>query len=219
MDGIHDLGGMHGFGSVAHSTSEPVFRDRWEAAVLALTLRVLNETQVTGREFRSSIEWMDPALYLSTGYYEHVLTGAATLAVQCGLVSLAELEERAGGRFPLSDPPLVSREAPSTPAAEGNSRSSLDADKPRFGVDDRIRVRQFHPRGHTRCPRYVRGKVGVVTQVDGVVPLPDAEVRRAANPGEPVYSVRFAAGELWGDGQEGASVTISLWDSYLEEIS
>jgi nitrile hydratase subunit beta len=214
MDGIHDLGGMDGFGAVAHSPSEPVFRGRWEAEVLALTLLVLEETQVPGGEFRTSIERMDPAQYLSTSYYEHVLTGAATLAVNHGLASLAGLEARAGGRFPLSSPPPA---APAPPPGDASGGSPGRARR-RFTAGDRVRVRQFHSPGHTRCPRYVRGKAGVVIQVDGVSPLPDAEVRGLDCP-EPVYSVRFSADELWRDGQRGASVTVSLWDSYLEEIS
>jgi nitrile hydratase subunit beta len=187
MDGIHDLGGMDGFGTVAHSPSEPVFRERWEADVLALALLILDETEVPGGEFRTSIERMDPAQYLSTSYYEHILIGAATVAVNHGLASVAELEARAGGRFPLSSPPPASP-APSPGDTSGAPR---DTAKPRFSNGDRVLVRQFHPPWHTRCPRYLRGKVGVVIQVDGVSPLPDAEVRGFVRP-EPVYSVQFS---------------------------
>ncbi|HEY6492897.1 MAG TPA: nitrile hydratase subunit beta [Trebonia sp.] len=213
MDGIHDLGGMDGFGAVAHSPSEPVFRERWEADVLALTLLVLTETDVSGGEFRTSIERMDPAQYLSTSYYEHVLTGAATLAVNHGLASLAGLETRAGGRFPLSSPPPADSAPPGSdlPCASAGDREL------RFGAGDRVRVREFHSQLHTRCPRYVRGKAGVVIGVDGVSSLPDADVRGVVRR-EAVYSVRFSADELWRDGQRNASVTVSLWDSYLEEI-
>jgi nitrile hydratase len=123
------------------------------------------------------------------------------------LVPHEELERRAGGRFRLSQPPLV--EVPPLPR---NRR-----DRP-FPVGDRVRVRDWHPAGHTRCPGYVRGKVGVVTRYDGEYTIPDVEAHLPARPAEPTYSVRFDAEELWHDGQHGVTVNVDLWDSYLEEL-
>ena len=150
VDGIHDLGGMQGFGAVAHSAAEPAFPDRWQATARALMEAVAGAVEASGGEFRHSIERMDPGHYLTSSYYEHWLTGAATLAVEHGLVTHAELEARAGGRFPLSGPALAPPVADTGP----------DIGEPRFGVGDRVRVRDWHPPGHTRCPRYVRGKAG-----------------------------------------------------------
>ena len=36
MDGIHDMGGMHGFGTVEPEPNEPVFHADWEGRALAL---------------------------------------------------------------------------------------------------------------------------------------------------------------------------------------
>ena len=160
----------------------------------------------SGGEFRHSIERMDPGHYLTSGYYEHWLTAAATLAVEHGLVTHSELEARAGGRFPLSGPVLGPAVADAGP----------DVVEPRFGVGDRVRVRDWHPPGHTRCPRYVRGKAGAVARVDGTHSVPDIEAHGTARRHEPTYSVRFDAADLWGDGQRGVSVHVDLWDSYLE---
>jgi nitrile hydratase beta subunit len=206
VDGIHDLGGMQGFGAVDHSPSEPVFRERWEAAARALLEAVAGAVRASGGEFRHSIERMEPGHYLTSGYYEHWLTGAATLAVEHGLVTRADLEARAGGRFPLSGPV---RAAPVTAAGP-------DVSEPRFAVGDRVRVREWHPPGHTRCPRYVRGKQGVVVRLDGTHSVPDVEAHGAARRHEPTYSVRFDAAGLWRDGQRGVWVHVDLWDSYLE---
>jgi nitrile hydratase len=82
---------------------------------------------------------------------------------------------------------------------------------------DRVRVRVQDPPGHTRAPRYVRGHVGVVVEQHGVHPLPDAVVAGSGPAPEPVYAVRFAARDLWGDGDH--SVTVNLWESYLEVIA
>ena len=206
VDGIHDLGGMQGFGAVGHSPAEPVFHHEWEAVARALMMVVGRAVEVSGGEFRHSIERMEPGHYLTSSYYEHWLTAAATLAVEHGLVTRAELEERAGGRFPLSGPVLA------PPVVDGGP----DVGEARFGVDDRVRVREWHPPGHTRCPGYVRGKGGVVVRVDGTHSVPDVEAHGAARRREPTYSVRFDAADLWQDGQPGVSVHVDLWDSYLE---
>ncbi len=206
MDGIHDLGGMQGFGPVAHSPAEPAFQHRWEAAARALLTVVAGTVEASGGEFRHSIERMDPGHYLTSGYYEHWLTAAATLAVEHGLVTRAELEAQAGGRFPLSGPVLA------PPVGDAGP----DVGEPRFGVGDRVRVREWHPPGHTRCPGYVRGKAGTVVRVDGTHSVPDIEAHGTARRYEPTYSVRFDAADLWRDDQRGVLVHVDLWDSYLE---
>ena len=206
MDGIHDLGGMQGFGPVDHSPSEPAFHAGWEAVARVLMGIVADAVQASDGEFRHAIERMDPGHYLTSSYYEHWLTGAATLAVEHGLVRQEELAARAGGTFPLSGPVLA---PPVTDAGP-------DRSEPRFGLGERVRVRDWHPPGHTRCPRYVRGKTGTVARLDRVQSVPDIEAHGRARRREPTYSVRFEAADLWQDGQDGVAVHVDLWDSYLE---
>jgi len=206
VDGIHDLGGMQGFRAVAHSPAEPVFADRWEAVARALMVVVAGAAEVSGSEFRHAIERMEPGHYLTSSYYEHWLTAAATLAVEHGLVTHAELQARAGGQFPLSGPVLA------PPVVDAGP----DVEVRRFGAGDLVRVREWHPSGHTRCPRYVRGKTGTVVRVDGIHSMPDVEAHGTGRRREPTYSVQFDAADLWRDGQLGVSVHVDLWDSYLE---
>ncbi len=206
MDGIHDLGGMQGLGPVAHSPAEPAFQHGWEAVARALLQVVAGAVEASGGEFRHSIERMAPGHYLTSGYYEHWLTAAATLAVEHGLVTRSDLEARAGGPFPLSGPVLA------PPVTDPGP----DVAEPRFSAGDRVRVREWHPPGHTRCPGYVRGKTGRVVRVDGIHSVPDIEAHGTARRREPTYSVRFDSADLWQDGQRGASVHADLWDSYLE---
>ena len=206
MDGIHDLGGMQGFGAVDHATAEPAFQEPWEARARALVEAVAGAVRPTGGEFRHAIERMAPGHYLTSSYYEHWLTAAATLAVEHGLLTREDLEARAGGPFPLSGPVLGPRVT--DPGA--------DAGEPRFGTGDKVRVREWHPPGHTRCPRYVRGKTGVVVRLDGSYPVPDVEAHGGGRGPEPTYSVRFDAAQLWSDGQPGVCVHVDLWESYLE---
>jgi nitrile hydratase subunit beta len=206
VDGIHDLGGMQGFGPVLHSPAEPRFVYRWEAVARALLALVAGAVEASGGEFRHSIERMEPGHYLTSSYYEHWLTAAATLAVEHGLVTLSDLEARAQGGFTLSGPVLA------PPVVDAGP----DVGDPRFEVGDRVRVREWHPPGHTRCPGYVRGKVGAVLRVDGTYSVPDIEAHGASRRYEPTYSVEFDAVDLWQDGQRGVSVHVGLWDSYLE---
>jgi nitrile hydratase beta subunit len=204
VDGIHDLGGRDGFGPVVVEADEPPFHERWERTARALTIAVLGAVaNPSGGRFRHAIERMDPAHYLTSPYYEHWLTAAATLAAEGGLVSLADLEARAGGAFPLGRP-------------ERPGARPVAAGRPRFAVGDRVRVRERHPHGHTRCPGYVRGHVGVVTRCDGAFSLPDVEAHSTDRVPDATYSVRFEADELWRDGQAGVAVHVDLWDSYLE---
>jgi len=206
VDGVHDLGGMEDFGPLVVERDEPVFHSPWERRVFAIGGILTAQGLASTNTVRHAIERMEPGHYLTSDYYEHWLTAAATLAVEHGLVTRAELEARAGGRYPLSGPVLA---AEITEPGRG-------ADTPRFAAGDQVRVREWHSPGHTRCPRYVRGKTGTVVRVDGIHSLPDVEAHSSARRYEPTYSVRFDAAELWRDGQGGVSVHVDLWDSYLE---
>ena len=207
MDGIHDLGGLDGFGRVEVERDEPVFHEEWERRAFRLNLAAGSALRYSGGAFRHSIERMDPGHYVTSSYYEHWLTGVTTLIVEAGLVSADELDRRAGGRFPLSSPDRVA-----VPGVHEPDRTEA-----RFAVGDRVRVREWHPMGHTRAPRYVQGKQGVVVRIDGAYSVPDIEAHRDDRVLEPTYSVRFSSRELWGEGgADDEYVHVDLWDRYLE---
>ncbi|HWF82321.1 MAG TPA: SH3-like domain-containing protein [Streptosporangiaceae bacterium] len=84
-----------------------------------------------------------------------------------------------------------------------------------FAPGDRVRTRRTDPPHHTRLPRYVRGATGTVVELQGSHPLPDDRARGLRADPEPVYTVRFAARDLFGEGEH--VVTVDLWQSYLEE--
>ena len=207
MDGIHDLGGLQGFGPVDHSPSEPVFAADWERDAVRVTLAVNIALGGNVARFRHSIERMDPSHYLTSSYYEHWLTGVSTLAIEAGLTSADDLASRAGGGCPLAHP--VRGTAPAAPSA--NRRDA------RFAVGARVRVRELHSLAHTRAPRYVQGRRGVVTRVDGAYNFPDTEAHGGGQVLDPTYSVCFSARELWGDGAtDDGVVHVDLWEQYLE---
>ncbi len=205
MDGIHDLGGMDGFGPVVVEADEPYFHEDWERRALRLAMATFIGLQAGGPAFRHSMERMDPAHYLSASYYERWLTGVGTLAVEAGVTSADDLARRAGGPFPLA------RGAAVPPPPVG----AEDRTTPRFAVDDRVRVRDWHSPGHTRLPRYVRGRRGVIDRVDAPANFPDDEFA-GVSVRDPLYSVRFSGDELWGSSGSGVTVNVDLSERYLE---
>jgi nitrile hydratase subunit beta len=207
VDGVHDLGGLDGFGPVEHQTSEPNFEHDWERRSFRLMMGLIAGQSIPGGRFRHSIERMAPEHYLSSPYYEHWLTGAATMAVESGFTTHEELDRRAGGHFPLSRADRGVLPDDMTPRTE-----------PRYAVADEVRVRAWHPPGHTRAPRYAQGKRGTIVRVDGVHDIDDIAAHGGGSVADPLYSVRFTSRELWGEaGADGDVVHVDLFERYLED--
>ena len=217
MNGGHDLGGMHGLGPIEPETDEPVFHHEWERRVFALTLATGALGQWSIDMGRHARERQHPADYLRHSYYENWLAGLEKLLVERGLVSDQEL---AGGR--ASRPAAEALRARALEAADVARAVAKGAPvevaieaPPRFAVGDRVRAINRHPSGHTREPRYVRGRTGVIHEHYGAHVFPDrsAEGRRE---GRHLYSVRFEATELWGEPAPASAVYVDLWEDYLE---
>jgi len=102
-----------------------------------------------------------------------------------------------------------------------NSRGArVDADIPaKFQRGDRVLTRNMHPAGHTRLPRYARARHGTIAHDYGVFIFPDSHAAGEGPHPQHLYSVRFAASELWGPqaaGQDG--IYLDLWDDYLDAV-
>src|SRR3954471_12879626 len=179
MDGIHDLGGKQGYGPVVIESEEPVFHEAWERRAARVIFGSFMLGRFNGGEYRHAIERMEPAWYLTSPYYEHMLTGVATCLVEKGVIDRSELDARLGAPFDLATPAA-------SPRLDEPGESTM---VPAFAVGDAVRVRNAHPHGHTRCPGYVRGRCGTVVRVDGVASVPDVEAHCDGRRAAPTYSV------------------------------
>lgn len=216
MNGIHDCGGMMGFGPVVDEADEPVFHAPWEARMFALTSAMGDVGGWTLDEDRSAIESMHPLHYLATSYYEHWLHGLETLLVRQGLAAAAEI---ASGR-------MVAEPRPVTPTPPGSvwgliiapSSYRRDVDNaPRFKAGDTVCARSLHPSGHTRLPRYLRGHAGTIVSHHGAHVFPDSNAAGQGENPQHLYTVRFTAAELWGSTTRDA-IHADLWEPYLEAL-
>ena len=217
MNGIHDMGGMHGMGRVHHEAGEPVFHEAWEGRVFALSFAVRAWRKWNIDAGRYEIELIPPADYLRMSYYERWLARLVKLMIKKGLVTRVEVEAgRSAAGSPKAEPPLTAERVP-TMVRSGALASRDVPVSARFDVNQRVRARTMHPAGHTRLPRYVRGKIGTVERDHGVYVFPDTNALFLGENPQHVYSVRFAARELWGDqASPRDAVYLDLWDDYLE---
>jgi nitrile hydratase len=222
VDGIHDLGGMHGFSKVERDDHEGRFAADWEAAVVAIMRGGRRAGLFNIDEFRHGIERMPPDRYLTLTYFERWLDGITRVLVEKGVVDPTALAARVGFFTDQRDAPATAAlERPLPPprprAGERWPPTREETAPPGFVAGDRVVTRVIHPRGHTRLPRYARGKRGVVHRYHGVHVFPDTHAHGQGEAPQPLYSVRFEASELWADAAEPrAPVYIDLWESYLE---
>lgn len=224
MDGVHDLGGTDGFGPIEHTPAEPAFHADWERRVFATVLITMARGHCTMDEFRHAIERMAPDRYLRTPYYEHWLSAIEKLLVEHGVVSANRLADRIEA-FEAGEAAVPERRDPELAdtmrsIVESGSSPLRGDGEPAFEVGDIVRVKNRHPRGHTRCPGYVRRARGTVRTIHGAHVLPDARAHGQGERPEPLYSVRFEGTELWGpDAESDTAVSVDLWELYLESAA
>ena len=205
MNGIHDMGGMTGFGPVVREVDEPLFHENWERRVFAMMM-LSGAALGPIDSYRHAIERMGALKYLQTTYYEHWLAALEILTDERGL------------RDAEPYPDTIDADVIDAIAAAGGPSSREDADAtPRFAIGDAVVARNLNPEGHTRLPRYVRGRQGVIVAHHGNHVFPDTAAHQRGEHPQPLYSVRFSARELWGpEASSRDGLYIDLWESYLE---
>ncbi|THD59695.1 nitrile hydratase subunit beta [Phenylobacterium sp.] len=214
MNGVHDMGGLENLGPIAPEPDEPVFHTAWEARVHALT--VASPTRRNIDEGRHQRELIPGPQYLAMSYYEKWFTALCALLVKHGHATPHEIAAgKAAPDSPKAEPLLTA-----AVVAERMGRAGSyvrEAAAPQFAVGDTVKTRQLNPHGHTRLPRYARGRQGVIVATHGAHVFPDSHAHGQGEDPRPLYTVRFPARELWGEAANPKdSVRLDLWEPYLE---
>jgi nitrile hydratase len=223
MNGVHDMGGMHGFGPVDPTDSE-AFHEPWEKRLVGMRSS-LNQPIWRPGGFRYIIELLGAEKYLTTGYYERQMESFVYGLTDRGLVTNDEIEARIAEFEKDPDraiPRVEDPERAKQMVQRINTWTPLHREtgvEPRFKAGDRVRARNINPRGHTRMPRYVRGKTGIIERYYGNHDFPDHEIGGPILPPEALYNVKFTMNELWGEDAEPGDLYIDLWESYMEPAS
>lgn len=218
MNGVHDMGGMHGMGPIHPESNEPVFHAPWEAHAFALcrALRAFKRWNLD--QDRYALEQLPPAEYLRMSYYERWFTRLEKQAVQYGFITPNEFATGQSDPTQPKGQPALTADMHQAFISRGLPPTEDPALQPTFREGQAVRAKLINPTGHTRLPRYARGKQGIIHKDQGVHPLPDAsadgkEVRQH------LYSVRFTFQELWGpEASPKNAVYIDLWESYLDPL-
>jgi nitrile hydratase len=219
MNGVHDMGGQHGMGPVRYERDEPVFHASWEGRVYALTRAMRAWRKWTLDADRHALELLPPVDYFRMSYYERWLVRLEQHVVKYGFVTQEELTSAKPAPGSTTETPALTLAMASAWPNRGIPSSRDPAVRASFKVGQRVRARNIHPIGHTRLPRYARGKAGVIVRDHGVYAFPDTNAHGQGEKRQHVYSIRFTARELWGDDASPRdSVHLDMWDDYLERI-
>lgn len=224
MNGIHDMGGMHGFGSIPQETGDSVFHEPWQGRMFGIALALGPQGIYDPNGMRFDLESMGPAEYLGSSYYQRWLLVTERVLIAKGVLTREELDAKMDSlkKQPQAAPPrqedTQSRDRMLRLVYDRKSLHRETGVVPRFRVGDSVIVRNVHSRGHSRLPRYVRGKRGVIFRIHGVHDIPDSDLEDSdtkAQP-QPLYNVRFEGQELWGESTEAhETLHIDMWESYI----
>ena len=216
MDGIHDMGGMDGFGKVQAEPNEPPFHESWEGRVLAMQRAMGYAGAWHIDHSRFAQERLPPQVYLKASYYQRWALAMEMNVLERGLASAEELKSG----HALTPGKTLKRKLTPAVVQDGLTRSSFFRQQQapaKFKIGDRVHTRNIHPKTHTRLPRYARGKLGIVELCHGCHMFPDSVATNLGDNPQWLYTVVFEGRELWGpDSDPTLKVSIDAFEAYLE---
>ena len=223
MNSVHDIGGTDGFGPIHRETGDSVFHEPWESRVFGMSMLGAGLAPIPLDARRHQLERLSPVQYISSTYYERWLARIDAALVEAGTLTRDEIDKRMQMFAAQPDLPISRREDPLRAQGIGNilragrSAARKIRQQPRFAAGDKVVTRNLNPHGHTRLPRYARGRRGVIVAHHGAHVFPDSNAHGLGENPQHLYTVRIAMRELWGDSAEAnENLLIDLWESYLE---
>ena len=218
MNGVHDMGGMQGYGPVIVEENEPLFHHAWEPRALAIVLAMGAASKWNIDWSRSVRESLPPTMYLSVDYYQIWFEALERLLVQSGLVASEEIHLAKSLVLPVEGVRKLLSENVSATLSRGGPTERAAESTAQFCVGQRVRTRKMNPPTHTRLPHYCRDKEGVVTAIHGAHVYPDTNALRQGEQPQWLYTVSFEAHELWGEDTSASSVCVDCWEPYLQGV-
>lgn len=216
MNGAQDLGGLHGFGPVMPEPNEPWFHAEWERRAFALTL-AMGATGTWNLDMaRAARESLPPHQYLSISYYQIWFDALIKLLVDKGLLTADEVRDGKASDAPVAQLRTLMKDQVAAALARGSPSEREVLAPARFAAGDNIKTKQMNPATHTRLPRYCRDKRGTVIGVRGSHVFPDTSATGQGEQPQWLYTIEFAATELWGKDTTASSVCVDCWETYLE---
>lgn len=221
MPDIHDLGGeRESFGPVAHTLTEPVFHEEWEARIFGIATFVQTVFGPNFDSFRAVMEKLPPEEYHGPYYgrwlsvLERMLGGYVDGRKSAPQMKVAWASFAA--RRIMTRPTLPRfMNSQVMPRIVGGAKRAHH--KPRFRVGDSVRVRAERAEGHTRQPGYVTGHRGTIVDHRGAAVFADVHAAAGTKVAEHLYTVAFEGSELWGAGADpNTEIRIELFEPYLE---
>ncbi|RQM32615.1 hypothetical protein TN91_19475 [Rhodococcus ruber] len=217
---------MTGYGPVPYQKDEPFFHYEWEGR----TLSILTWMHLKGmswwdksRFFRESMGNENYVNEIRNSYYTHWLSAAERILVADKIITEEERKHRVQeileGRYTDRNPSRKFDPAEIEKAIERLHEPhslALPGAEPSFSLGDKVKVKNMNPLGHTRCPKYVRNKIGEIVTSHGCQIYPESSSAGLGDDPRPLYTVAFSAQELWGDDGNGKDVVcVDLWEPYL----
>ena len=219
MNGVHDMGGMQGYGPVQPEAHEPRFHHEWERRAFGLTLGMGALGLWNLDQSRFARESLPPARYLASSYYRIWCEGLSRLMIERGLVTDEELADGKLRKAALAATRTLKAERVAAVLARGGSTQRPPSAQARFAIGATVRTLNINPATHTRLPRYCRGKPGTIVKIHGAHVFPDTNSRGAGEQPQWLYAVRFEASDLWGPDMTASVVHVDCWEPHLEALT
>ncbi|MBP1154946.1 MULTISPECIES: nitrile hydratase subunit beta [unclassified Paenibacillus] len=218
MNGVHDMGGMQGFGQIVREENEPVFHADWEGKMRAMLVTLSKKNVINLDEVRYAVERVKPDFYLAFSYYEKWLYGLLILLIEKGVLNDVEIQEIKKGFSLDENQDLLNALTQLKYVRDNKTALNITRESaPKFKPGDTVITKLIHSKGHIRLPSYAKGKMGCVKEIHGNYKLPETNIYSEQAIKEPVYLVEFDASDLWGpDTPRKDKVLIDLWESYLQ---